>query len=138
MSAGIEICERTASRIFPDAPGLFTRTRARLLVSLLFICSAAAADNNWLYGTWWYASADGQYLEGDDKDGMVFKPDGTVDLVDENAKPWLTCSYHFRTAIQINLDCVWRERPRQLRFLINEDRTQIANVEDTDNGFYRR
>ena len=100
--------------------------------------NTAAADIEWLYGTWWYANSDGQLLEGEDKDGMVFKRDGTVDLIDENAKPWLTCTYVFRTAIQINLDCLYRGKSRQLRFLINEDRTRIANVEDTDNGFYRR
>ena len=109
-----------------------------LLAGLVLSCSSAAADYDWLYGTWWYAHADGQILEGEDRDGMVFKPDGTVDLVDENAKPWLSCTYSFRTAIQINLDCLVRGKPRQVKFLLNEDRTRIANVEDTDNGFYRR
>ena len=111
---------------------------------LLLLCACGpaaaqgAADNAWVYGTWWYAHADGSFMEGEDRDGMVFKPDGTVDLVDENAKPWLTCRYAFRTAIQINLECQFRGKFRELRFLINENRTQIANVEDTDNGFYKR
>lgn len=114
-------------------------TRIGILLTLLLIAGAgAAADDGWIYGTWWYAHADGQYLEGPDKDGMVFRRDGTVDLVDENAKPWLTCTWELRTAVQVNLDCQVRGKSRQLRFLINEDRSQIANVEDTDNGFYRR
>jgi len=109
-----------------------------LLTGLALMATSALAENDWVYGTWWYAHASGDLMEGDDKDGMVFKPDGTVDLVDENAKPWLTCTYEFRTAIQINLDCLVRGKSRQLKFLINEDRSRIANVEDTDNGFYRR
>ena len=109
-----------------------------LLAMLLWVNSGAAAGEEWLYGTWWYAHADGQFLEGDDKDGMVFMADGTVDLVDENAKPWLSCTYYLRTAFQLNLNCLYRGKPRQLKFLVNEDRTQIANVEDTDKGFYRR
>ena len=114
------------------------RCAATLLLACLACAGAALADTQWLYGTWWYAHADGQFLEGEDRDGMVFKRDGTVDLVDENARTWLTCTWELRTAIQINLDCQVRGKSRQMRFLINEDRSQIANVEDTDNGFYRR
>lgn len=109
-----------------------------LLTILVLVGTGAASAEIWLYGTWWYAHADGQYLEGEDKDGMVFKADGTVDLVDENAQPWLSCTYQLRTASQLRLECVYRGKSRQLKFLINEDRTQIANVEDTDHGFYRR
>jgi len=112
--------------------------RLLVLLILTFAGNAATAANDWILGAWWYAHSNGEIMEGDDKDGMVFKADGTVDLVDENAKPWLNCTYSFPTAIQINLDCLVRGKPRQLKFLINEDRTQIANVEDTDNGSYRR
>ena len=109
------------------------------LVLVLYLSGPLAlADNSWVLGTWWYAHADGSFLEGDDRDGMVFRTNGTVDLIDENAKTWLTCRYAFKTAIQINLACMWRGKSREMRFLINEDRTQIANVEDTDNGFYKR
>lgn len=109
-----------------------------MLLGLVVLGTSALADNDWVYGTWWYAHANGQILEGDDKDGMIFRRDGTVDLIDENAKTWLTCHYRFQTAIQINLDCTVRGESRQLRFLVNADRSRLAGVEDTDNGFYRR
>lgn len=115
------------------------RMRNALLIAVALCCASPVfADNSWLYGTWWYAHATGDILLGEDKDGMVFKPGGAVDLIDENAKPWLSCHYNVVTRNQIILDCIVRGKPRQLRFTVNDERTRIANDADTDNGFYRR
>ena len=108
-------------------------------VAFLLPLTAVHAENDWLHdGTWWYADSAGQIVEGDQKDGMVFRRDGTVDLVYGNGKVWLNCGYTFRTEIQINLNCIVRGEARKVMLVVSEDRTRIANVEDVDDGFYRR
>lgn len=100
---------------------------------------AADADQSWLIGdTWWYAHSDGQILEGEDKDGMVFKSNGNVDLVNEVGKAYLTCSYTDRVPGQIRITCIVRGELRRLGFIINADKTHLAGIEDTDHGFYTR
>lgn len=116
-----------------------------VVASFAFIATLSAnatapdADRSWLYGdTWWYAHSDGQILEGKDKDGMVFKSNGNVYLVNELGKAYLTCSYSDRVAGQIRIRCIVRGEPRELGFIINADKTRLAGIEDTDHGFYTR
>ena len=108
------------------------------LASLLLLTSATHADNSWLHGTGWYADSAGRIVEGEDKDGMHFEAGGTVYLIYGSGKPYLRCRYATVTAAQLNLDCTVRGEPRRLKFVIDPSRTQLANVEDTDNGFYTR
>lgn len=112
--------------------------RMVVLVSLL-LCgplASAQADNDWLLGTWWYAESSGEILEGDDKDGMRFAADGSVDLIDGAGEAYLSCSY--TTGDRLLVNCEIRGKPRQLVFRVDADRTRLANVEDEDEGYYRR
>ena len=95
-------------------------------------------DSRWLLGTWWYANSAGQIIEGKDKDGMLFRSDGTVDLIDESANPYLNCTFTDRFPGKIRIDCIVRNEPRALIFVIAADRTRLARVGDVDKGFYRR
>ncbi len=112
--------------------------RIVLLVSFLFAGSLAMAqsDSDWLLGTWWYAEATGEILEGDDKDGLRFSADGSVDLIDGSGEAYLSCSYTAGDRLLVN--CEIRGKPRQLVFRIDGNRTRLANVEDEDEGYYRR
>lgn len=112
--------------------------RTVLLVSVFVFGSLATAqaENDWLLGTWWYADADGEIVEGDDKDGMRFSADGSVDMIDGSGEAYLSCSYSASDRLLVN--CEIRGKPRQLVFRIDGDRTRLANVEDEDEGYYRR
>jgi len=99
---------------------------------------AGVQDETWLHGTWWYATADGDILEGKDKDGMVLKPDGTVDLVNESGQPYLRCTYIYSSNKVLRVDCIVSGQRRALRFLVDATRTRLSGVEDPDKGFYTR
>ena len=111
----------------------------RTLVLLSIVAwSATVAAEDWIHGTWWYADSSGRVIEGEDKDGMRFAQEGTVDLIYGSGNAYLTCKYALVTEAQLDLDCIVNGKKRRLRFVIDPSHRQLANVEDTDNGFYRR
>jgi hypothetical protein len=93
-------------------------------------------DAYWVHGTWWYADSSGRIVTGKDKDGMVFGPDGSVDLVDGSRNRYLGCVYTDLVDREIRVKCEMKGKTRELIFLINDDNTQLANVDDPDSGFY--
>ena len=114
---------------------------ATVLISVLSVAEVYAQtshDNAWLLGTWWYADSSGRIVEGEDKDGLRFRSNGTVDLVYGSGKAYLSCTYTDGFAGKLRIDCIVRDQPRALIFLVDAERTRLANVEDIDKGFYRR
>lgn len=109
-----------------------------LLAGLIVFCPVAIAQTagDWIIGTWWYADASGEIVEGDDKDGMVFSSDGSVKLVDGTGEPYLTCRYVTGTDVRVN--CEIRGQLRLMTFRIDGARSRLANVEDEDEGYYRQ
>ena len=105
---------------------------------LMLTWSLANASDDWLYGTWWYADSTGRVVEGEDKDGMRFAPDGIVNLIYGSGNAYLSCQYSVVTDAQLNVDCIVRGKKRRLKFVIDTSRNLLANIEDTDNGFYTR
>lgn len=112
----------------------------RSILTLFFLMfgslSVAQTGNDWLLGTWWYAAADGEIVQGEEKDGMRFAADGSVDLIDGSGEAYLSCRYTLGDRLLV--DCEIRGKPRRLTFRIDGDRTRLANVEDDDDGHYRR
>ena len=112
-----------------------------VVFSVLFAAGATAQtakDSRWLLGTWWYADSSNLIVEGEDKDGMQFRSDGSVDLIYGSGKAYLSCTYTDRFTGKIRIDCIVRNEPRALIFVISPDRTRLARVGDVDKGFYRR
>ena len=116
--------------------------KSLLLVLVSAACLAAAgplrADDSWIHGIWWYADADGLVFEGDDKDGMVFKPDGSVDLVDEFRRPYLNCVYSNGIPWELSVKCVVRGEVKELTFRVGDDRDKLSAMADPDGGGYVR
>lgn len=102
------------------------------------VTAETSDDNAWLQGTWWYAASNGSIVEGSRKDGMVFKSDRTVDLINASRKPYRTCSYRLRSSRVLLLGCMVNGQRRDALFNVSSDRTRLANSQDTDYGFYRR
>lgn len=100
--------------------------------------SSASASDDWIYGTWWYADSSGRIVEGKDKDGMRFTRDGIVSLIYGSGKVYLTCQFSVVTDAQLDVECIVRGQKRRLKFVIDPSHGQLANIEDTDNGFYTR
>ena len=48
------------------------------------------------------------------------------------------CTFTDRFPGKIRIDCIVRNEPRALIFVIAADRTRLARVGDVDKGFYRR
>lgn len=97
-----------------------------------------AADTSWLHGTWWYADAKGNIIEGKDKDGMLFQPNGTVDLIYGSGKPYLHCAYTAQVADEVQVKCEVRGKSKEMTFRVNKEHSKIANVDDKDGGGYVR
>lgn len=94
------------------------------------------ADASWVHGTWWYANSSGQIITGSDKDGMLFRPDGTVDLVDGSRSRYLSCVYTDLVDREIRVKCEVRGKAKELVFLIKDNHSKLANVDDPDDGYY--
>ena len=92
----------------------------------------------WLHGTWWYADKAGNVIQGKDKDGMVFYPDGTVELVYGNGKPYLNCVYTTVVENEVRVECEVRGKTTELAFAIENNGAKLANLEDKDGGGYIR
>lgn len=107
-------------------------------IACLATSASLGAETSWIHGTWWYADAGGNVLEGDDKDGMVFRSDGTVDLVDQSGTPYLNCVYSNGVPWELSVKCLVRGEVRELLFRIGKDRDKLANTRDTDGGAYVR
>jgi hypothetical protein len=90
----------------------------------------------WVHGTWWYANSSGEIITGKDKDGMVFKPNGTVDLVDGSRKPYLSCVYTDVVEGEIGVECKVRGEVKEFVFQVRDNRSKLASTEDPDHGFY--
>lgn len=92
----------------------------------------------WLHGNWWYSDAQGNIVEGQDKDGMVFHPNGAVDLVYGSGKAWANCVYTTLVDREVRVKCEIRGKPQELIFIIRNDRTRLASVDDKEGGGYVR
>lgn len=113
------------------------------IIAMVAVLSLAAeaqttTDDAWLLGTWWYAGSNGVIVEGDRKDGMVFKSGNAVDLIQGSGRAYLSCSYRLHSRRDLVVSCVVRDQRRDVIFEINDSRTRLASDEDTDHGFYRR
>ena len=93
-------------------------------------------QETWVHGTWWYADSAGKVIEGPDKDGMLFHPNGTVDLIHGSRAAYLHCVYTAVVTGEINMKCKVRGQNREMIFVIGPDKKSLASVEDYDGGAY--
>jgi len=92
----------------------------------------------WLHGTWWLADAQGKIIEGKGKDGMVFHPNGTIDLVRGSGEPYFSCVYTTVVKGQVHVECVVRGEKKELVFQIENNRSRLARLNNDDGAGYIR